>query len=101
MFTASVAVSIFFHAAPHPAVPLNYFLRVNSQVSGHNIFTALDGCCQITFPKGYINLCCRGLYMHVPCSEHFGLFFFFPSHLANYIGGEWLLNVALICMSDY
>lgn len=77
MFTASVAVSIFLHSAPHPAVLLNYFLRVNSQVSGHNIFMALDGCCQITFPKGYINLCCRGLYMHAPCSEQFLHAFFF------------------------
>lgn len=78
MFTARVAASIFLQAAPHAAVPLNYFLRVNSQVSGHNIFMALDGCCQITFPKGYINLCCLGSYMRVPCSEQFLLASFFP-----------------------
>lgn len=79
MFTVSIAVSIFLHSAPYPTVPLNYFLRVNSQVSRHIIFMALDGCCQITFPKGYINLCCRGLYMHAFCSEQFLLAFFLKS----------------------
>lgn len=78
MFTASVAASIFLQAAPHSGVPLNHFLRVNSQVSRHNIFMAFDGCCQITFPKGYINLCCLRSYMRVPCSEQFLLAFFPP-----------------------